>query len=298
LPTRLAGGVPQEVSAAAGHLSSQREDLSGEILPLLNFPKGEERLRWAELATDLLAMEGTPRPSVADLLPANFRGPRNPNLVLAQAAVHELKASPETEALLIRTWIAEGPLHARGSAGCLLEYADNPITTDTLRQALRNDLVGSSYIAWTLVRAGNQATLPEALARALKVADRPEGDFTDLQGAAALLRDYGSDQDLEQLAALVRKYQTADRKFYHVLWQYATESGNPREARVLAVVLRDRRIVSDETRYCDFAIGVLEKAVGRQFGSRGKTLRERDDAVSRALASLESQGPSHPDRPN
>ena len=91
----------------------------------------------------------------------------------------------------------------------------------------------------------------------------------------------------------MRKYQIANQKFYQVLWQYATESGNPREARVLAVVLRDRRIVFDETRYCDFAVGVLEKAVGEQFGSGGKTIKERDDAISRALAWLESKGLSN-----
>lgn len=146
-------------------------------------------------------------------------------------------------------------------------------------------------IAWTLVRNGDRGVLPQALARALKVVDRPAGgDFTDLQGAAALLRDFGSDLDLDRLAGLVRKYQTEDRKFYSVLWQYATEAGNPREARVLAVVLQDRRIVSNETRYCDFAVGVLERAVGQTFDSGGKTMKDRDDAVSRALAWLKSHG--------
>ncbi len=156
---------------------------------------------------------------------------------------------------------------AWGSANSLLEYADNPITTETLRKALRNDLDRSSYIAWAFARTGHQATLPEALLRALKVADRPDAEVSDIQGAAALLRDFGSDRQLNELAALVRKYQTGDRKFCHLLWQYATESGNFREARVLAVVLRDRRIVSGETRYCDLAVSVLEKAAGQSFGS-------------------------------
>jgi len=297
----LSLGTPLEVSAVAAYLARQQENLSDEILPLLKPASGDERQRWAELATNLLAAYGTPRPNVADLLSAQAKPepwPGHPNLFLAQAALQELKASPETDALLIRTWITEGPLHAWGSAGCLLEYADNPITTDTLRQALWNDLIGSSYIAWTLAHAGHPTALPEALARALRVADRPNADYTDLQGAAALLRDFGSDRELEQLATLVRKYQTADPKFYGVLWQYATENGNPREARVLAVVLHDRRVAFGDTRYCDFALAVLEKAVGRQFGAGGKTLKERDDAVSRALAWLVSQGLSLPGGPN
>jgi hypothetical protein len=164
------------------------------------------------------------------------------------------------------------------------------VTTETLRRALRDDLNGSSYIAWTFAHIGHQAVLNEALVRALKVADRPSGDLTDLQGAAMLLRDFGSDQQLDQLAGLVRKYQTQDREFYSPLWQWSTESDNPRAARVLAVVLRDRNPISKEMRVCDFAVGVLERATGQHFGAGGKILAERDAAVSRALAWIKGQG--------
>ena len=292
----LSRGTPREVSAVAGYVASQYEDLTGELMPLLEPAIGEDPRRWAEVATNVLAAQGIPRPSAADLLLAKgeLKGwPGRQSLFLAQATLQKLKASPETDSLLIKTWIEEAPLHAWGSANSLLEYGDNPVTTETLRQALQNDVAGSSYIAWTLAKTGHQAVLPEALTRALKVADRPDTDPTDLHGAAALLRDYGSDQQLKQLAGLVRKYLTADRKFYHVLWQYATESGNPREARVLGVVLRDRRIVSGETRYCDIAVSLLQNAVGQHFGTRGETIKERDDAVFRALAWIESQGLSN-----
>jgi hypothetical protein len=59
--------------------------------------------------------------------------------------------------------------------------------------------------------------LPEALARALKVADRPDGDPGDLQGAAALLRDYGSDQDLKQLAAGAEVPDTGSEVLQHTV---------------------------------------------------------------------------------
>jgi hypothetical protein len=36
-------------------------------------------------------------------------------------------------------------------------------------------------------------------------------DFTEVQGAAALLRDHGSDQDLMGLAAIVRKFRRSTR---------------------------------------------------------------------------------------
>jgi hypothetical protein len=214
-------------------------------------------------------------------------------LSLAQAALRKLNASSETDELLIRTWIADAPFNAWGSANSLVEYAEDPTTTEVLQQALAADLRGSSYIALVLAHSGNKSILPAALARAFRVVDRPEAqgaDYVDLQGAAALLRDYGSDRDLTQLAALVRKYQTLAPKFYGVLWQYATLSGSPREARVLAVVLSDRRVVSGDMRYCDFALGELQRATGKHFVNDGATVQERDEAVSKGLAWIRAQG--------
>jgi len=120
--------------------------------------------------------------------------------------------------------------------------------------------------------------------------DRPDSDYNDLQGAAALLVDYGTDEQLKQLANVVRKYQAENRDFFGRLWQSATGTDNPRGAGVLAVVLRDRRIVFGEFRYCDLAVGALERAVGQKFGAGADTQQERDAAVSGALAWLASQG--------
>lgn len=292
LASTLSRGTPPDVSRVSGYLSRQDEDLSRELLPLLEPVIGDDRHRWAEIAANLIGAQGTPRPGISVLLSAN-EGVLRGNMSLAQAALRKLKASPETDELLIRTWIADAPLNAWGSANSLLEFAHDPVTLTALRQALRDDLTGSSYIAYVLAQAGENSFLPEALSRALRVADRPDvqaSGFDDLQGAAALVRDYGSDRDLTELAALVRKYQTLAPKFYSSLWQCATESGNPREARVLAVVLTDRRISFGDTRYCDFALGVLEKAVGQHFRGSGDTLQERDEAVSRGLAWIKAQG--------
>jgi hypothetical protein len=291
----LSMGTPAEVSAIAGYFGASfpDADLSLELMPLLEAAIGDDRGRWAEVAANLLAAQGIPRPSVAELLAAKAdpkSSPGGPRFFFARATLQKLGASPQTDSLLIDRWIAEAPLNAWGSATSLVEFGDNPETTELLRKGLRDDVAGSSYIAWTLVRNGHQATLPEALTRALSVVDRPDSDYNDLQGAAALLRDYGDDAELKQLAGLVRKYHIQDDKFYQVLWQDATEDGNPREARVLGVVLLDRRISFGETRYCDFALGVLERAVKQSFSSGGKSTKERDEAVSKALAWLKSQG--------
>ncbi|HEY7388554.1 MAG TPA: hypothetical protein VH640_08595, partial [Bryobacteraceae bacterium] len=217
--------------------------------------------------------------------------PGRGNLPLLQAALRKLQPSPPTDDLLIRTWVADAPFNAWGSANSLVEYADSPVTTEAVRQALRNDLRGSSYIAMVLSAHGNKAILPYAVARAFRVIDDPKAfgsDFNDLQGAAGLLRDHGSDRDLARLAALVRKYQTLDPKYYSMLWQYATESDNPREIRVLAVVLADRRIVSGSIRYCDYALGEFNRLMKERFDIATASLPERDAAIARALAWIQA----------
>ena len=286
----LATGTPRDVDAAGAYLASQAGDLSPELMPLLSAAIGDDRQRWAEVATATFHSEGTPRSGVAELMAGN--APARPSQLLARAALQQLKASPETDALLIRTWIANAPVNASSSANALIEFADNPVTAETLRKALNDDVAGSSYIAWIQAQNAHKAVLPEALVRALRVVDRaPVGNYDDLQGAAALLRDFGNDQQLRQLAAIVAKYQTQDREYYSRLWQFATTARNPHEARVLAVVLRDRTPVPrSDFRVCDSAVGVLERAVGQKFGGGGQTLPERDEAVSRATAWLAMNG--------
>jgi hypothetical protein len=293
----LSRGTPTQVFAVSSYLSQQYGDFVGELVPLLETAIGDDRTRWAEVATSLLAAQGIPQPSVAELMTGAAQTkdwlPRR-SLFLAQVALQKLKASAETDELLIATAIADMPAHDWGSANLLLEYGEHPATTEGVRQALRNDVSGACFVAFLLVRNGHRAVLPDALVRALKAVDDSKAD-TDLQGAAGLLRDYGSDQDLRQLAALVQKFQTQDEKYYMRLWQSATEAGNPREARVLAVVLRDRRVVYGDLRYCDLAVGVLGRAVGQDFSAGASAgapaaLPERNAAVARALAWIAAQG--------
>lgn len=288
----LSRGTPGEVAAMSGYVFFQREDLSGDLMPLLSQAIGDNRQRWAEVAAGLYAAQGIPHTTVADLLMADPAASQTPaawrgNRPLLRAVLRKLEPSPATDELLIRTWIANAPYYAWGSANSLIEYADNPVTTETLRQALRDDLSGSSYIALVLANHGNKTILPDATSRAFRVIDNPTGfgkDFSEVQGAAALLRDYGSNQDLMRLPAIVRKYQTLDPQYYGLLWQDATLSDNLREISVLAVVLADRRISSGSMRYCDYALGEFNRLTKQPFDLTAATVPERDAAISRALA--------------
>jgi hypothetical protein len=285
----LARGTPAEVFAESSYLSTQDQNLTPELMPLLDAAIGNSREHWAEVGTSLIAATGIPRPTISELMTRNDleKQPGRDVVFTAQAALRKLKPSAETDSLLIKTLVADAPVHAWGSTQSLLEYGENPVLTETLRQALKDGTAGSSYIAYILARNDHKAVLADALPQALRVCDRPGADFSDLQGAAAMLRDYGSDRQLDQLAALVRKYQTSNRQFYRVLWQYSTESDNPREARVLSVVLNDREVLHDGLRVCDFAIGVLERATKQNF-TTGAT--SRDDALVRARAWLDAHG--------
>jgi hypothetical protein len=288
----LSRGSPGEVFAVSGYLSHQMEDLSGDLTPMLSAAVGGDRQQWAEIAASLHAVLGIPRPTVADLFASKPEvltnaWPGRGNLLLLQAALRKLQASPATNELLIRTWIADAPFNAWGSANSLIEYADDALTTASLRQALTNDLRGTSYIAMVLVNHGNKTILADAVARAFRVIDDPSGlgsDFNEVQGAAALLRDHGSDQDLTRLAAAVRKYQPLDPKYYGVLWQDATGSDNPRETVILAVVLTDRRIEWGDIRYCDSALGEFNRLTKQSLDIAAASIPERDAAISRALA--------------
>jgi hypothetical protein len=88
----LSRGTPRELSSAAGYLAHQHENLRAELMPQLELVIGDERPRWAELAANLLAMEGIPRPSVAELLtnkdePAGWPG--RESLFLASVGIVE-----------------------------------------------------------------------------------------------------------------------------------------------------------------------------------------------------------------
>jgi hypothetical protein len=228
-------------------------------MPLLEAAIGDNRQQWAEVAASLHAARGIPRPTVAELFSTKPEtppkaGPLQGNLPLLQAALRKLQPSTETDDLLIRAWIANAPFNACGSANSLVEYADSPVTTETLRQALRNDLRGSSYIAMVLANHGNKAIVPDAVARAFRVTDDPTGlgvDFNEVQGAAALLRDQGSDQELTRLAAIVRKYQTLDAKYYGVGGDDRRHDMNHSEAletQAKSVEIRERRWNGDASR--------------------------------------------------
>jgi len=262
----IAHGTRREMFAMASYLRSQSGATARELLPAVELQVApNDQVRWLDIATGLITGVGIPRPTFAEL--------RNPEAkipdwaVIPRTALLKIGDPLEADPPIIQQLLADAPINAWGSAMSLLEFGDHPALIAGLRQALRDDVSGSCYIAWTQAHRGYTAVLDDALPRALRVLSQPDRTV-DVQGAAALLRDFGSDQQLQQLAALARKYQTTDRDFYSSLWQFSVDSEHPpRNARVLDVVLSDYEPVKgiNGIRICDYASGILARAVGEEF---------------------------------
>ena len=133
--------------------------------------------------------------------------------------------------------------------------------------------------------------IPEAMARALRVADDPQSHSSEITGAGGTARDFGSQAHARAYAALVRKHRGGDPQFYNSLWQSATNTGAENSAYVLAVVLEDRRTAFRTLRYCDLAVGYLERATGEDFNiDLEGPIAARDQAIERAFAWLRAEG--------
>jgi hypothetical protein len=237
----IAQGTHSEIFAMPRYLQSQHPSIAPELLPLIEREVDEDRDRWADIAAGIVAGTGTPRPTFAQL--RINQTDAYPWAPIARTALLKLGDSPDTDILLIQKLMADAPINAWGSAGVLVEFGDHPVLIESLRKALRDDVSGACEIASVLAHNRHTAVLDDALPRALRVLSQPV-HTVDVQGAAALLRDFGSDPQLQQLAALVRKYQTTDRDFYNSLWQYSLDGEPPPlNARVLDVVLSDREPV-------------------------------------------------------
>jgi hypothetical protein len=275
----LSRGTVLEVCSAAGYVSGESATLKPELMPLLELSIAADQRRWAEVAIGLMSAN---RPTISELRlsegwrDVNWNPSNDHGYSIGKAALQKLPASPASDRLLIQALLAEAAFEAHKPAFLLEEYGDDPVLLELLNNALKQDLPGSSYIAWQLVKKGHRVLISEALAGALRVANLPRADFMgsqgeDLQGAVALILEDGTDEHVQQLAELVWKYRAVDPQYVNVLLGYVTSVGNLRAARVVAILLKDKGIARDQTRYCDLAVLYLELVSKQHFGAGGKT---------------------------
>jgi hypothetical protein len=92
------------------------------------------------------------------------------------------------------------------------------------------------------------------------------------------------------LVSLLARWKREDEKRYRALWSAAAYGHEPRELRLAAILIDDRRYGFGTLRYCDVAAGEVQMISGVKFGlSQQASLDERDRAVARAAAWLKNQ---------
>jgi hypothetical protein len=202
LANALSRGTPQEVSLAGAYVHNQFENLNAELMPLLDESIGIDQQRWAAVIVSLM---GVTRPNIEDVRIEGWRDAMwNPSadhgFSIAKTALRKLPASPESDRLLIHALIARAAFAPDYAAFLAEEYADNESFAAPFRAALNKGLVGSTYIAWMLIKGGHDTFIPEALRRASKLINSPLGsELTpaqqlDREAAASLIRQYGGDK--------------------------------------------------------------------------------------------------------
>lgn len=293
LANTLSFGTAKEVFDLAEYLADQARDLAPELMPLLTERIANNRLRWAEIGSNLVAAHWVPLPNIAQMLAGEVdrRDSKfSERIHLTAEVLSRLGPGADSEALLIQAWVDDAPVHAERSGWALRNFAGHPLTIRLLREALQRDLEGMTKVAFVLASAGHTAFLPNALSSALRVVDQEDASGPELQNALELLQQHGTDADWRKLAALVRKYQSTDENRYRILWHGSTFPESARRARVLAVVMTDTRDTDRGERYCDQALERLERSMKRHFGPGGTTLSARDEAITSALAWLRARG--------
>lgn len=283
----LAQGTAAEVVDIArslqSFLSGTAAETTPEIYAQLDAAVGDDLERWASIAV----LYSFGQPIFTDSATGKVIMPE-PRIV--ERATQRLSRSPQGQLLLATALLDSMPLFP-GRRGPVLDVASEPTLIAGLREGLNEDVPGSSTLAYALVQAGQTELLSEALARALRIADQPKSRNSDITAAGKTVRDFGDEAHLRAYAALVRKYQSEDPKFYGSLWQHATGPDTRASAYVLAVVLEDRRVAFRGIRRCDLAVGYLERATGEDFGSDPEgPMPARDQAIKRAFAWLRTHG--------
>jgi len=287
----LARGTPSDIAGTADYVGFQA-NLTEELMPLLESSVGNDQNRWLEIAAGLLTGPRAGSVSISEAWPGTA-----PAKSLIQAVLGKVPRSPTTESMLITRILNAEPTQLSGPAMVLPQFKDSPTTIEGVRDALRRDADGSAFMAMHLVRSGQAAVVDDALARSLRVVNRPRDFPSDVMASIILLVNYGSESQLDDFSALIRRHRTANPESYNLLSRYIGGLGNPREGRILAPFLMDSRTLDDgHTRYSDSAVWRLQEATKDNFGAesaRGGTIEERDAAVARAIAWLDAHGIPH-----
>jgi hypothetical protein len=128
-----------------------------------------------------------------------------------------------------------------------------------LRAMLAAKSQGALFVAWDMLRAGQQEIRGDATILAMRYLLASDSKPADLRVACWVIRDFGTVEQFDRLVAAVRQSQYQDVHRYELLWNSIIWSDNPREHAVLDIMLKDQRIAYLAQKYSDIARGELAR---------------------------------------
>ncbi len=283
----LAHGTARQRSQAAAYLTDFAGDVPNELPRLIALALGRDDDAWLEAGCAFLGILGVPRHN-SELVYGEASPPFHDvrHMVIWILWKGDRRDYPNR---LIRRLLRNSGAYAWGAAVTLVDFKDSTVLIDGLNAAMRRDQPGSMTVAYIVTNAGQRAVLPEALELAQRIVNRFTVYSPELQAAAHLILKEGNDRQFEGLASLLARWKREDETRYRALWSAAAYAQNPRELRLAAILIDDRRYGFGTFRYCDAAAGVVQQISGARFGvSQEMSIEQRDRAVAGAAAWLKA----------
>jgi hypothetical protein len=266
MASAMLDGTRENVFAAAHYASSQRitgpgqKPIGPELVALVQsqLPPGDDR--WPTIAALTLGGMGVPRPGVADLRAGkDLNGGQAYAGSFITAVLQALGPSGEARQRLIHQLLASSDIASWGVGMTVPEFSQDPGLVGEMRQMLRARKPGVLSVARSILIAGQKSILPDATALSWYYISTPGANPEELQAACWVIRDFGTDEQFDRLAAEIRDSQYRNRDRYDALWRNILWSDNQRERAVLAILLKDDRIYQGQMRYSEVARGELNR---------------------------------------
>ena len=229
-------------------------------MQLLTHSTGVDGERWTLIATSLVSVLGVPRPRIADFSDSKY----GTNLEswkgsLVEASVQKAMSFSEGKENLIHQTLDISDLAAWGAGVTLQEFAQEASLVRELDLMLKSRRPGALYIAYDMLKAGQNKIRAAAMAAALAYVNDPSKNHSEIQAACQVIRDFGTEAQFNQLVRAIRKYQYEEPKHYDELWRNTIWSDNDRERTVLEILLADQRMYDASQRYSDIARNELAR---------------------------------------
>lgn len=261
IASALSRGTQSEVLAEAWYFSFQKTNgYASDLMKLLTQKIDGDVDRMVVIAAALVASLPIPRPTVENFVDGRYaKNLEEWRGSLVEVVLKGLSKTPQYKERLIHQLLTFPAQHAWGVGITLQEFAREEKLVRELRTLLKTRRTGSLFVAYDILKQGQDEIRSDAASAALGAIDAPGQEHVDIQAACWVLRDFGTDEQFRELVKVIKKYQYLDRARYDELWRDTIWSDNNRERAVLEILLADQRFHRSGQRYSDIAQGELTR---------------------------------------